>query len=511
MHDADKIGRALLGLLTRSRMRQIINPFDDGIRLLNKVREAAKHFSYGTTRSLELDRLDPTACDIRLQLDLNGTRVAAQKTLLESILRRSKGLSPYMTLHKPSWTFTPDDWVTVTELHGILKVVGTATTLAQFENVFPAAFSFVIKSSLLETLRGGTLEVVELSLITKNPRLPTISKPVIEFTPVGYEALQRAILETERRFCGNTSEEIQGLSVTVTDLELLASILDVRTKSLGQLSIEDRDKAKALLRTTYIAFAEKAWLHNKSAREAEEMAKKRKAAEAELHALELAAQQAKSRVEAFTPGIASTAASAGLVLQTANSVTSGPPAKVVLQSLLYQEHGSWGDSDSGDENAAAAAGGAPEAVEDAAQTKIERLIQFGLEADASIKAWRKIAVPWWDLYSSAALPEKLNLVEHLLPLNPGAAYKYIAKLGTCGLIPQMAMCSEGELGAVNAESYCERVLSCAKNVMPDGRTLLSSDELEMIVMLRMNKGFMQHMRETYPGIAKEKFGRVVVG
>jgi hypothetical protein len=62
----------------------------------------------------------------------------------------------------------------------------------------------------------------------------------------------------------------------------------------------------------------------------------------------------------------------------------------------------------------------------------------------------------------------------LLPLNSGAACKHLAQQGAYGLIPDMASCSEGQLGAVNAESFCERFFSCAKNVMPEGRTLLLS-------------------------------------
>ncbi len=46
--------------------------------------------------------------------------------------------------------------------------------------------------------------------------------------------------------------------------------------------------------------------------------------------------------------------------------------------------------------------------------------------------------------------------------------------------------------------------------MPEGRTLLFSEELEMIVVLRMNDSFMQFMRQSYAHVAMEKFGRTVV-
>lgn len=71
----------------------------------------------------------------------------------------------------------------------------------------------------------------------------------------------------------------------------------------------------------------------------------------------------------------------------------------------------------------------------------------------------------------------------------------------------MASCSTGQLGALSAESYCERVLSCSYNVLTEGNTLLKDEELEMIVVLRMNCEFMQFMRQHYGAQAKQAFGQ----
>ena len=43
-----------------------------------------------------------------------------------------------------------------------------------------------------------------------------------------------------------------------------------------------------------------------------------------------------------------------------------------------------------------------------------------------------------------------------------------------------------------------------------GNTLLSDDELEMLVVLRMNREFMRFMREFYSNEAKQEFGQTVV-
>ena len=110
--------------------------------------------------------------------------------------------------------------------------------------------------------------------------------------------------------------------------------------------------------------------------------------------------------------------------------------------------------------------------------------------------------------------EPLDLTEDLMRLDIGKLYTHVEKVDTgrqlYGYIPLMASSSSGQLGALSAESYCERILSCANNVIVKGNTLLGDEELEMIVVLRMNREFMQFMREHYNDEAKQVFGEKVV-
>ena len=71
-----------------------------------------------------------------------------------------------------------------------------------------------------------------------------------------------------------------------------------------------------------------------------------------------------------------------------------------------------------------------------------------------------------------------------------------------GYIPLMASCSTGQIGALNAKSFCERILSCARDVLTDGNTLLGDEELPMLVILRMNRRF---MREHYNHLTRDHF------
>jgi hypothetical protein len=70
-----------------------------------------------------------------------------------------------------------------------------------------------------------------------------------------------------------------------------------------------------------------------------------------------------------------------------------------------------------------------------------------------------------------------------------------------GYIPLMAGCSPFQLGALNSESFCERVFSEVNNTMTTGNTLLNDQELQMLTLLRINRDFIAHMKLTHPHLA----------
>jgi hypothetical protein len=61
------------------------------------------------------------------------------------------------------------------------------------------------------------------------------------------------------------------------------------------------------------------------------------------------------------------------------------------------------------------------------------------------------------------------------------------------------------LGVLNAESFCECVLSCVKLVVSDLHVRLKVEEILMLVMIRMNREFMEYMRATYPDTPLSEF------
>ena len=71
-----------------------------------------------------------------------------------------------------------------------------------------------------------------------------------------------------------------------------------------------------------------------------------------------------------------------------------------------------------------------------------------------------------------------------------------------GYLPMMVV---AVLGDLNAESFCECVLSCVKLVVSDLHVSLKADEIRMLVMLRMNHEFMEYMRASYPDTPLSEF------
>ena len=76
-----------------------------------------------------------------------------------------------------------------------------------------------------------------------------------------------------------------------------------------------------------------------------------------------------------------------------------------------------------------------------------------------------------------------------LHLDMGRIYRDLEKQPRFGFLPAMASCSTGQIGALMAESFCERILSCAKQVVHSARLSYKAEEYSMVVILRMNRAF----------------------
>jgi len=74
----------------------------------------------------------------------------------------------------------------------------------------------------------------------------------------------------------------------------------------------------------------------------------------------------------------------------------------------------------------------------------------------------------------------------------------------------MASSLGGQIGALCAESFCERILCDANDVCHERNTLLDTEKINMLVVLRLNREFIQHMREIYPKLSDQNFDQTLV-
>lgn len=65
-----------------------------------------------------------------------------------------------------------------------------------------------------------------------------------------------------------------------------------------------------------------------------------------------------------------------------------------------------------------------------------------------------------------------------------------------GYLPMMCRLSPCQLGALNAQSFVERMNSCVKLVLGKKRTRLRHDLIDKLVVLQINRNFMDYCRKT---------------
>ena len=59
-------------------------------------------------------------------------------------------------------------------------------------------------------------------------------------------------------------------------------------------------------------------------------------------------------------------------------------------------------------------------------------------------------------------------------------------------------------------SNSEQIISAGNNVMTDGNTSLNENELEMLILLRINRDLMIFMQEKYAHISKQNFKQTII-
>jgi hypothetical protein len=142
MHDGDKIGQFVVGGLIRSRNNVPINPFPEGHELVKKAHMLGTYFIYNTrhTQLMTFRQQIRDQPELKIKVDLNTTRGAAQHGLLNSDLKLIRLLSIYMIVHNDTPQLTISEWESIAEIEEILNISKDLTTLMQYEHIYNGAF-----------------------------------------------------------------------------------------------------------------------------------------------------------------------------------------------------------------------------------------------------------------------------------------------------------------------------------------------------------------------------------
>ena len=153
MHDGDKLGQSASGALCRTKNKVIVNPFPEGTKLMSNARKMGTDFTWdGWSEKLWAVGEEHAGADavphIRIKIDLNGTRIAAQHSLLLSEIRLHHALKNWHLqkniVAKPlSWASTPESWQHMVEMEGVLNLTKITTQLSQHEHLYTGAFGVV--------------------------------------------------------------------------------------------------------------------------------------------------------------------------------------------------------------------------------------------------------------------------------------------------------------------------------------------------------------------------------
>ena len=437
------------------------------------------HFSYGNRAdNLKECSVLMDGPEIKIQLDLNTTRVSARNSLFHSLIRLNKGLHIYTSKCSSDKScpapFAESQWEVVVEMQGVLQIPCTLSILSQTEKHHTAALAHPLKSQMMQKLRANTLSVVDRSKVTASPNLPRIDRKVSELTQVGKECLNRAKLEAERRYCGNKGETLNNASVVPNDQEMLAMMLDPRTVGSAAVLLSGTANKKTLLqllRTQYGIYSLRAWKFDREKKEAK--------SNLDL-ALAIIVEEEPKEAELGVPA---------------------PPAPPVFQDPNTAKD-EWSDSDDDMDDS--------DQLEDTAPTAKELEADF----DQKFKAFRKhcIKIDWRNAFPQGrslnlpAAPAQgkpfvsfgpdtllamwdlnvLDILKDMIKKDPNRSL--------FGHLPHMATSTRGSVGSLMASSYCERVNSCANLVLTDGNSCLDEKEVNMSVVLRMNKGEVHAIR-----------------
>jgi hypothetical protein len=165
-------------------------------------------------------------------------------------------LSQYAVDNTGDIEMSKDEFKDLIVQEAVLDVMRLTTVLSQYEKNLNRTYGPLYKELTIKTLRKTTLWVIDdtqLS-INKGPHPTSKELCVISLTRTGQETRKRGLLECERRFCVNHTEQLNGSAVVKSTHELVCMGLDVRLCTWTHLVRQEASLVKIAVCETYIKY-----------------------------------------------------------------------------------------------------------------------------------------------------------------------------------------------------------------------------------------------------------------
>ena len=117
-----------------------------------------------------------------------------------------------------------------------------------------------------------------------------------------------------------------------------------------------------------------------------------------------------------------------------------------------------------------------------------------------IREWCKYRIPWRTIFHWLPKERPLDPFHDLMSLNMSPVMANLMRYsethdGAFGYLPLMCKSSPCQLGALNSQAFAERMISGANLIITKKRTRLDNELLEKLIVLRMNKKYIEKQRE----------------
>ena len=342
----------------------------------------------------------------------------------------------YHLRHSKDKPFVVDDkdWVIWGEIEAVLDITQVLTKLAQYESLYMAAYSPVVKQMVYDRLCASTIAIIDQDSVTEDPKLPRNVIAVTDMTDIGRTCRERAIIEFERRFLQSKLDVRLPLDsplrfIHINDRQLAATLIDLRTAKCAHLTPSQRTAAQSALSTRYVAFYVQYFAFERA--EKAEAATAQRAAEA---------------------AVAAAATVPVVVAKKAKTADSALASGMAYGGADDMDGFTFDDADSGDDSE----------EEEVQKTEADFAAEDKVAAEAEFKhvfkTWVTLNVDWRAAFPEAKLGQgQLDLVKDLMSLDMGQFYKKVISEDPgrvkYGFMPMLTGCGDGQIGALNAESF----------------------------------------------------------